>query len=213
MISCLWSVVYAEPSAQIFSLYVHPCSSVVKFSVVLLFHQRRKDAGRAPPAPNLLAPYTITIESTRTNDGRFDDARGVACAGARARPGGTLLRRPRGSRSCTPWRSSENDRGSHSSAAGDTHDRTSRRSSRLPNRRANRRGIRGQTGAASGFGIHASRVNVHRTLHVLSCLSAWRSDRSPSAAPTCQVEEFRSPTRRLTSYAGSATRSDPLHCV
>ena len=34
MISCLSSMVYAEHSAQIFSLYVHPCSSVVKFSVV-----------------------------------------------------------------------------------------------------------------------------------------------------------------------------------
>ena len=57
MISCLWSVVYSEQSIQIFSLYVDPCSSVVKSSVVSLFHQRRKNAGRAPPAPDLLAPY------------------------------------------------------------------------------------------------------------------------------------------------------------
>ena len=57
MISCLWSVVYSEHPAQIFSLCVHPCPSVVEFlcGESRKFHER--NAGRAPPAPDLLAPY------------------------------------------------------------------------------------------------------------------------------------------------------------
>ena len=171
--------------------------------------ERRPGSTCARPACAL----HITIERTMTSDARFDDARGAADADARAHPGGTPLRTHRGSLSGTPWRSIENGRGSHGPAASDILGRTSRRSNRLLNRCATRRGIRGRTGVASGFGSHASRVNVRATQPGANRFSARRSDRSPSAAPTCQVVEFLSPTRRLTSYAGGATRSDPLRCV
>ena len=171
--------------------------------------KRRPGSTRARPA----CAVHITIESTRTNDAGFDDARDGAGADARAHPGGTPLRKLRGSLSCTPWRSIENDCGSHGPAAGNILGRTSRRSNRLPNHRATRRDNRGRTGAVSGFGIDVSRVNVRATQHGANRFSARRSDGRPSAGPTCQVVEFLSPTRRLTSYAGGATRSDPLFCV
>lgn len=194
-------------------LRVHQCPSVVKVLASKFVpsetRRRRPGSTRARPAFAL----HITIEWSMTSDGRFGGARGAAGADVRARRGGMLLRRPRGNPACSPWRSSENYRGDRSSVEGDTHDRASRRSSRLPGHRENQRGIRGQIGARSGFGIRGCRVNVRATRHGANRLSARRSDRSPSVAPTCQVVKFLSPTRRLTSYAGGATRSDPLRCV